>query len=246
MKNTHYILAFALVLLLLSCSKEGADNSQVQPPKVATLTIAMPELTAQSRATVAATPEEKVINSMTVFIVSSGAIEQTISIDPKVPIIDANHSWNNSTNTLTMKGLAQLDKDLTIYVVANWTPVGVTNEATLQDAIASITAPIATPSVAAPLLLSGHVAHNFASSLSTKVQLIRQAVKIQLTLTFTDDFAAALATGGYTLAPTPAQVEAINAPEDSYIIARAATPVPLTMLSAAKVDGVITTAPKHV
>ncbi|MEG0559614.1 MAG: hypothetical protein RR513_03790 [Muribaculaceae bacterium] len=236
MKKIHYILAFILatVLLLPSCSKDNLGNND-ETQRYASIVIAMPESATShnSRATVIATPEEKIVKSISVFIVSGGAIEQAITFDPTKPI-GANYEWDKYSNTLAMKGIKDLDKDRTIYAVFNWNvPAEVTNEQTLNDAISSITAPIANPSESAPLIMSGKVDNNFASSLSAKVQMKRQVLKIDLELTFTDDVK--------DLFLDIPSVEVVNAPNASYIINRAAIPASSTMLTSAKVAATINT-----
>ncbi|MEG1649910.1 MAG: hypothetical protein RR277_08475, partial [Rikenellaceae bacterium] len=160
--------------------------------------------------------------------------------DPNAAITSDKYSWNNLTSTLTLSELNELDKNRTIYAVANWAvPAEVRDEATLNSAITEITAPIAAPSQSAPLLLSGKTDHNFATSLRSTVQLKRQAAKISLLLTFTADFADAVSSYNFAPAGNAAVVEAVNTPSQSYVIDRNVMPHPEKMLIGANVEGKI-------
>ncbi|MEG0498591.1 MAG: hypothetical protein RR522_01780, partial [Alistipes sp.] len=247
MKNTHYILAtLAAMILIASCAKEDSYVADVTPSNVATLTIDIPGVGSQSRATVVATDAEKVVNSISVFIVSDGVIERTININPKSSIIDANNSWDAVFKTLTMKEITPLDKERTIYVATNWTaPASVIDEATLKEAMTTVSELMVVrvpthydpnPPPVDPLVMSGSTVHNFAASLAAKVQLKRQVAKINFRLAFSDQFDTWIRKNKHNI-DDYFSIEVINAPATSYLIERGAMPSAGTMLPDAICSG---------
>ncbi|MEG1635498.1 MAG: fimbrial protein, partial [Rikenellaceae bacterium] len=220
MKRLKYLSIVAcMALLIASCNKQTSTESNTIGEGVAKITLRLSDA-ATYAATEPGVDDENHIKELKIFIFdqASKAFERVIKIDPKQSAV-GNDMWDNTSNTLVMRDFPEPTRLRTVYVIANWAISDVelakiTTEQLLVASLTELTGAIAVPTKELPLLMSGKAeSHNFSTEKSLTVDVKRQVVKIELTVSIDANFLAAFPK--YIFGE--AKVQLHNAPKSSYV-----------------------------